>query len=92
MPPAPSVGSEAQVRENEVVLAFGDRRWRVRGLAKNLAYDVLKVNVLASQGERFHIDTLDLYSAKARASYLVQAAIELELSDEILKVDLDACS
>ncbi len=88
MPPAPSVESEAQVRENEIVLAFGDRRWRVRGLAKNLAYDVLKVNVLASQGERFHVDTLDLYSAKARASYLAQAAIELQLSDEILKVDL----
>jgi DNA primase len=88
MPPAPSTESEAQVRDNEIILAFGDRRWRVRGLAKNLAYDVLKVNVLASCGERFHVDTLDLYSAKARASYLTQAAIELQLSDEILKVDL----
>lgn len=88
MPPAPSVESEAQVRENEIVLAFVDRRWRVRGLAKNLTYDVLKVNVLASQGERFHVDTLDLYSAKARASFLAQAAIELQVADEILKVDL----
>ncbi len=88
LPPAPSEQTPAQVRENEIVLAFGDRRWRVRGLAKNLAYDVLKVNVLASQGERFHVDTLDLYSAKARGSYLAQAAIELQLSDEILKTDL----
>jgi DNA primase catalytic core len=88
VPAAPHVEAEAQVRENEVVMAFGDRRWRVRGLAKNLAYDVMKVNVLVSQGERFHVDTLDLYSAKARTSYLTQAAIELSVSDEVLKVDL----
>jgi DNA primase len=87
MPPAPAE-VDADVRENEVVLAFGDRRWRVRGLAKNLAYDVMKVNVLASQGERFHVDTFDLYSAKARTSFLTQAAIELECSEAILKVDL----
>lgn len=79
---------EAQVRENEVVMVLGDRRWRVRGLAKNLSYDVLKVNVLIARGERLHVDTLDLYSAKARASYVAQAAIELELSDEIVKADL----
>lgn len=88
VPPAPSAEVPVEVRENEVVLAFGDRRWRVRGLAKNLSYDVMKVNVLASHGERFHVDTLDLYSAKARNSYLVQAAIELGVSDEILKTDL----
>ncbi|MDQ3027916.1 MAG: CHC2 zinc finger domain-containing protein [Pseudomonadota bacterium] len=88
VPPAPRVEAPVDVRENEVVLAFGDRRWRVRGLAKNLSYDVLKVNVLASQGERFHVDTFDLYSAKARNSFVVQAAIELQVSDEILKTDL----
>lgn len=88
VPPAPVVEAPVDVRENEVVLAFGDRRWRVRGLAKNLSYDVLKVNVLASCGESFHVDTLDLYSAKARNSYVVQAAIELRVSDEILKTDL----
>ena len=88
VPPAPSTEAPVDVRENEVVLAFGDRRWRVRGLAKNLSYDVLKVNVLASRGESFHVDTLDLYSAKARNSYVIQAAIELGVSDEILKTDL----
>jgi DNA primase catalytic core len=85
--PAPSE-TPAEVRENEVVMALGDRRWRVRGLAKNLAYDVLKVNVLVARGERLHVDTLDLYSAKARASYVTQAAIELELTEEIVKADL----
>ena len=41
----------AKVSESEVVLTFADRRYRVRGLARNLAYDVLKVNLLASAGE-----------------------------------------
>jgi DNA primase len=85
--PAPQEAA-AEVRENEVVMAFGDRRWRVRGLAKNLAYDVLKVNVLVARGERLHVDTLDLYSAKARASYVTQAAIELQVLEEIVKADL----
>lgn len=88
VPPAPQAEAAADVTEREVVMTFGERRWRVRGLAKNLAYEVLKVNLLVAAGERFHVDTLDLYSAKARASYLTQAAIELQLSDDVLKVDL----
>jgi len=59
-----------EVKDNEVTLTLGKgneaRRYRVRGLAKNLAVDVLKVNVMVSYGEAFHVDTLDLYSAKGR--------------------------
>jgi DNA primase catalytic core len=86
--PGPAPAIEAEVKENEVVLAFGERRYRVRGLAKNLAYDVLKVNVLASHGEAFHVDTFDLYNARARASYIAQAAVELRITEDILKTDL----
>lgn len=43
-PAGPSFALDADVRDNEVVLAFAERRYRVRGLSKNLAYDVLKVN------------------------------------------------
>ncbi len=81
---------------NEVTLLFGEgvqaRRWRVRGLAKNLAYEILKVNVLVAAavdaGGAFHIDTLDLYGARARAAYLTQAAAELGVSIDVLKADL----
>jgi DNA primase catalytic core len=86
--PGPAVAIEAEVKENEVVLAFGERRYRVRGLSKNLAYDVLKVNVLASNGDAFHVDTFDLYNARARASYIAQAAVELRITEDILKTDL----
>ncbi|UUZ48648.1 hypothetical protein LP420_39150 [Massilia sp. B-10] len=68
--PGPSFALDADVRDNEVALAFAERRYRVRGLSRNLAYDVLKVNVLASSGDAFHVDTFDLYNARARASYI----------------------
>jgi DNA primase catalytic core len=61
MPPAPALDIPAEVRDQEIVLVFGERRYRVRGLAKNLSYELLKVNVLAAHGERFYVDTLDLY-------------------------------
>jgi DNA primase len=88
--PAPEPISE--VASNEVTLHFGEgakaRRWRVRGLAKNLAYEVLKVNVLVAQAENFHVDTFDLYAARARAAYLSQAAAELGAAEDVLKADL----
>ena len=77
-----------QVSEKEVHLQLGDRRYRVRGLPKNLALDALKVNVLVAQGERFHVDTLDLYQARARQSFIAVAAKELGLADDVLRSDL----
>jgi DNA primase len=82
----------ADVSAAEVLVHFGEgskaRRWRVRGLAKNLAYEVLKVNVLAGCGEAFHVDTFDLYAARARAQFITQAAGELSVSEDVLKADL----
>ncbi len=46
----------------------------MRGLAKNLSYELLKVNLLASRGDGFHVDTLDLYAARQRAVFIKQAA------------------
>lgn len=76
----------------EVTLSLGEgkdaRRYRVRGLAKNLAVDVLKVNLMVSSGDAFHVDTLDLYGAKARGHYIAQAAQETGIDERILKADL----
>ena len=89
--PVPATAAEdipCEVRDNEILLTLGDRRWRVRGLAKNLSFELLKVNLLVARGESFYVDTLDLYSAKQRQSYLTHAAIELGIRDDILKADL----
>jgi DNA primase len=52
----------------------------------------LKVNVLVSRDEnasgRFHVDTLDLYQAKARAAFVKLAGIEIGESEDVLKNDL----
>ena len=92
VPPAPAMEIAAEVKESEVVLVFGEglmqRRYRIRGLAKNLSYELMKVNVLVAQNDAFHVDTLDLYAAKQRAAYIAQAAIELKVSEETIKTDL----
>ena len=92
--PTPETARELpmEIKDNEVTLALGEgkdaRRYRVRGLAKNLAVDVLKVNLMVACGEVFHVDTLDLYAAKQRAAYIAQAAHETSIEERILKNDL----
>jgi hypothetical protein len=85
-PPPPVLSIE---REGEDVwLELGDRRYRVRGLAQNTSPDLLKVNLLVRRGERVHMDTLDLYAARPRASFAAQAAAELDVPQETLRQDL----
>ncbi len=79
---------DTQVSEDEVIMSFGERRYRVRGLAKNLSAEVLKVNVLVSRGEAYHVDSFDLYAARARAHYITQAAKELACHEDVIKLDL----
>jgi DNA primase catalytic core len=88
VPPSPAVDVPAEVSEQEVVILLGDRRYRVRGLGKNLSYDTLKVNLLAARGEGFHVDTLDLYAARQRAGFVKQAAAELGIKEAWIKKDL----
>ncbi len=92
--PAASVAPElpanvkAETTERETTIKINDRRYRIRGLSKNLSYDQLKINILVSKGEAFHVDNLDIYSAKNRAVYIKQAAMELAVSEDVLKGDL----
>lgn len=86
--PAPASTVAAEVDGDEVRLAFGDRRYRVRGLARNTTFDSLRVNLLAARGERFHVDTLDVYSARQRAAYVKQAAAELGAEEDVIKADV----
>jgi len=79
---------------DELHIEQGGCQWRVRGWRKNLSPEQMRVNVqvrrvsLDGSPAGYHMDTLDLYSAKARASFIRQAAIELGLSDESVKRDL----
>jgi DNA primase len=87
-PSLPAIDVPTEIRGEEIVITLGDRRYRVRGLNKNLSYDLLKVNVLASRGDGFHVDTLDLYSARQRVVFVKQAAIETGVKEEVIRHDL----
>jgi DNA primase catalytic core len=87
--PAPTpIQIKAEIKNGEVVIPRGDRRWRIRGLEKNMAFEVLRVNVLCGCSDLFHVDTFDLYNARHRQAYLKVAAEELQLKESILKKDL----
>ena len=91
--PAPVIEVPVEIRGEDIFLQQGDRRYRVRGLNKNMSYELLKVNVLVSgrtpRGESaFHVDTLDLYSARQRSGFTKQAAEELGIKEEVLRRDL----
>lgn len=97
VPPAPAEPLPMELAENEAAFRFGDRRYRVRGLAKNTGFDSLRVNLLcqregvslaASPCSGFFVDTLDLYSSRQRALYVKQAASELGVAEDLVKKDL----
>ena len=73
---------------DEVALVLEERRYRVRGLARNTTLEALKVNLLAAKGDAFHVDNLDLYSARQRSTFVEQAAREIGVEAETVKKDL----
>ena len=73
---------------DEILLGVGDRRYRVRGLAKNTGFESLKVSLRIACGELNHLDTLDLCVARQRESFIVAAATETTLKPELIKRDL----
>ena len=86
--PEPACDVDAQVRDNEVVICLEDRRYRIRGLDKNLSYDTLKLNILVSCDEAIHVDTFDLYSSKHRGAFIRLASGEIGIGEDVIKNDL----
>ena len=60
----------------------------MRGLEKQLSCERLKVNLLVERRELVHVDTLDLYAARLRRTFLQEAAAELFVEEATLKQDL----
>lgn len=85
---SPRSDLELEQRDQEIRCTIGDRRWRIRGLAKATSYESLRLNLLVAHKEAFFVDTLELYSARHRAAYLKEAGEELGVEERILKSDL----
>lgn len=94
LPSTAQVLDELEMQETaagELVFTFGERVWRIRGWQKNLGPEQMRVNVQVRRtgvDGAYHVDTLDVYSAKARAQYLKAATVELGSQEETLKRDL----
>ncbi|MCP4044181.1 MAG: toprim domain-containing protein, partial [Gammaproteobacteria bacterium] len=64
-----------------------NRRYRIRGLAKNLSFEQLKVNILVSApsqdgvDEAIHVDTFDLYTDRPKLAFIKRAAAELKVAE-----------
>lgn len=77
-----------EIQGNDLMITLSERTYRVRGWQKTLNPETLKVNLMVSKGDRFHVDSLDLYQAKARTSFIRQAGTELGVGEDTLKLDL----
>jgi DNA primase len=100
--PAPTEGRPTELLFTLGEQSNAPRQWRVRGWQKNLSAEQMRVNlqvlrsvpelisgrVTSGQVDAYHIDTLDMYAARARAAYIKQAAVELGLADDDIKQDM----
>jgi DNA primase len=86
--PSPVIDAPIEIKGDEITITQGDRRYRVRGLAKNLSSDILRVNLLAMRGEALHVDTLDMNVDRQKVLFSKRAAEELEVKEEVIKKDL----
>ena len=95
MPPRAEGQGDVQVemRGDDVLLKFGEREYRIRGLQKNLSAELLRVNIRVvatnARGEMgLHMDTLDLNVSRPRMAFIKQAAEELGVKEEIVRRDV----
>lgn len=68
---SPDVALDAD--SGSYTIRFESRTYRVRGLSA-FGVDRLRVNVRVEDGSRFHVDTLDLYAARTRKTFIEATA------------------
>lgn len=88
LPDKPKETINADVSDNDITINLEERRYRIRGLHKNLSFDVLKINLMVRNDNGMHIDTIDLYQSRPRSTFIKQASIELGVNDDVIKQDL----
>jgi DNA primase catalytic core len=88
IPPASPPPVTPEIGAGEIVIRIGDRVWRARGLARNASAEAMRINLMVRRGDTFHVDGLDLLSAKARGSFVAEAAQELGLPADAIKRDV----
>ncbi len=87
-PPVNVLEAPVEIKGEEITITQGDRRYRIRGLGKNLSNDILRVNVLAMRGDALHVDTLDMNVDRQRMLFSKRASEELDVKEEVIRKDL----
>jgi DNA primase len=93
LPLAAAAAAIVEGNSDELVVTFEERRYRVRGIARNPGPGVMKVNLMAAccgqSGESgFHIDAVNLEMARDRAAFARLAAVEMGVREDIVRRDL----
>jgi hypothetical protein len=77
---------------DEVFIRSTTHSWRVRGAGAraNVESEVLRVALMVSDGPsgRFHLDSLDLYSARQRQAFVEAATSELHATREVVSGEM----
>jgi hypothetical protein len=88
VPRLPAAGPAIERQGEDLVMRLGDRHYRIQLLEQKPKAAELKVALLVTRGEYQHVDKFDLYVAPKRTAYIHQAAIELGVSEDVIKADL----
>lgn len=78
---------ELEVRsENEIIVTYGDRTYRIRGMKKNTSFESLRINVLLTRTSTsaVYLDTFDLSVARQRVMFEKQAAVEIGIKEDVV--------
>lgn len=73
-------------QKNGLAVQFCERKYLVKSIEGGVSK--LRVNIKAENCTRFHIDTFDLYSAKARKSFIRDAALLFKEEQDIIENDI----
>ncbi len=73
--------------DGTLIFTVQERTYRIRGLSSK-GLDRLKVNLRLTGGGNFHLDTLDLYHARARLSFAQMAAKLCGINEQHIGADL----
>ncbi len=79
---------EIEITDNEIIVHQDDRRYRVRGLEKNLSLARLHVNLKVDRLDAMHINSFDLYSDRHRQQFIKRASEELYVDELVIKRDI----
>jgi hypothetical protein len=86
-PAQPALERRAERTDQGLMITCIDRQYRIRGVSLH-NFERLRVNIRASCGAAFHIDSLDLYQSRARRAFAAHLAKLFQVELPMVEADL----